>query len=125
MMINYLGLRNEVQVEVDGLLVAQLATQCLNFAFRGFDRVQGHTSLPLALLNAAFEIHSDLMDVLSWLTALACGLLALLERVNNGDGRWSEIHAELERNCDYHAAVSCGDFVAARETESGGVVWVF
>ena len=95
MMINYLGLRNEVQVEVDGLLVAQLATQCLNFAFRGFDRVQGHISLPLALLNAAFEIHSDLMDVLSWLAALASRFLALFQSVDNGNGRRPERHAEL------------------------------
>ena len=61
------------------------------------------------------------MDVLPLLAAFTRCLFTLLKRVDYSDSRWAKVQAELEWGGYDHAAICCGHFVAARETDLGSL----
>ena len=70
-MINYLGLRNEVQVQVDRLLIAKLAAQGLHLTKRWLGvLLERRARQSFARIHAAVEVDDDLMDVLPLFAAL-------------------------------------------------------
>ena len=93
--ITYLSLGDNVDVEVSGLLLAQLPTQFLHFAHIGLAPSLGCSR---SLRDTGVKIDANLVNVLPRLAALCC-LLGFFERVDDGYGGRAEVETELERSC--------------------------
>lgn len=76
--INYLSFRDEVEVEVDRLIVAQPSAERFNFTLSRFVGNKGRDGRLASPLDATLEVDPDLVDVLAGLAALARRILAPL-----------------------------------------------
>jgi len=115
-MINYLGSWDHIGIEVDRLVLANLATKLQYFIVRrfavSFFCAREIISIYIRFL-AAFEVNSNLVNVLPWFYRLRSSLLGFaLEAVYNCNCLLAEVQAKLERCGLDHAPVSGWNLIA-------------
>ena len=104
----YLCLRNDVDVQVGGLLITKLAAELLHLTKGRLCTGKRHR------LFARVKINTDLMDVLPRFAA-RCRLLRLLKSVDNSNRWWAEVKAELQGCGQDETALCIRHLVAAGE----------
>ena len=99
-LINYLGARDDIGVEVDRLVGAELSAEFQNFVLRRFPifvMIFWQVKRIDIGIFAPIEIHFNFMNVLSCFAAFTTVLTLAFETVNDTDVLLSEIEAELEQ----------------------------
>lgn len=117
MLINYLGSWYDIGIEVDRLILDNIATKLQYFVLRRFTvsflRAREIKSIEIRFF-AAFVIYFDLVNVLPWFYRLSSSFLRFtLKTIYNCNCLLAEVQAKLERCGLDHAPASDWNLIAA------------